>query len=886
MVIDGHSLAFRAFYGTPVENFQTSTGQHTNAVHGFISMLLRILEDHQPTSLAIAFDVSRHSFRTTEYPEYKATRGETPSEFKGQVTLLKEALTAMGIVTLEKENFEADDIIATLATQGAAAGQRVLVVSGDRDTIQLVTDKVTLLYPASQGVREMKAYNPAAVMEKYGVEPAQYRIIAALVGESSDNLPGIPKVGPKTATKWVHEYGSFAEIMAHKEDIKGVVGQNLRDNAHLAERNYRLNELIRDVELQVTLADLEFKTPKLELVAAAFQKLEFRTLLTRMQKFIAGREGTDPTITEKKSPSFSAGKTAASVEAGLALFDLADPLSLPASAQSRQLDAAAVMPWLEKAENPVVVLTQTMDEPGVLTVNMASATESVVFQWKLGSQEFLKFKNWLASAKPKQVWSTAGLQESSKIKIAGVKEDLKLLAQLKRPDLDNSTLIKALENTTSIKAVPHTGTERAAAIKQGITEVLESLTDKERQLYYELEMPLMPVLAQLHKRGVMVDKALLVSQQERLSKNILELENRAAAVAGHEVQLSSPQQLQTVLFDELQLPKTRKIKTGYSTDAAAIEELQLNAPHEFLDVLAEHRELSKLKQIIQTLLDEIRPDGRIHSRLLQLGAVTGRLASDQPNLQNIPIRSAAGMEIRRAFVHGAEYEGIFTADYSQIEMRVMAHLSADEELIAAFNEGEDLHRSVGARVFGVSPAEVTAEMRSKVKAMSYGLAYGLGAFGLAKQLNVSQQEAKDLMQDYFKRFGTIRDYLRDVVETARVNGYTETMFGRRRPFSALKSPNLIVQKNAERAAQNSPIQGTAADIIKRAMLRIEARIKKEKLHSRMLLQIHDELLFECAPGERERLELLVRKEMANAADLRVPLEVSVGFGANWQAAGH
>ncbi|MBB4070790.1 DNA polymerase-1 [Canibacter oris] len=894
MIIDGHSLAFRAFYGTPVDRFMTANGQHTNAIYGFISMLLRMLEDHKPSSLAITFDVSRHSFRTEEYPEYKGTRGATPPEFKGQVPLLQETLQAMGITVLQKAGFEADDLIATLTSRAVAAGDKVLVVSGDRDTIQLVTDDVTLLYPASQGVREMKAYDPAAVYEKYGVAPEQYRIIAALVGETSDNLPGIPKVGPKTATKWVQQYGTFAEIMAHQDDIKGVVGQNLRDNAHLAERNYRLNKLLQDVDIDVDLAALRLAQPNMEEMLAAFERLEFRTLKARVIKFFAADQGVAAGAGSEAGASSTAGAGNAVAAAGgeavvantvTGVSQIAAAAGGTGEIQARYLRPTEVMPWVESVANPAVVLVQHLDDTAEILVYLASESETVAFSWKLGSQDFLKFKNWLASAKPKQLWSQAGMVHDE-IKIGGVSVDFKLLAQLKRPDLDNSTFLKAIANVTDIKPAPFAGAERANALRLGAQQVLEQLTDAERKLYTETEMPLAPVLAQMHQRGVAIDTAVLEQQAAQLGAEIVVLEQRAAELIGREVSLTSTQQLQTVLFEDLQMPKTRKIKSGYSTDAAAIEELQMQAPHEFLDVLATHREQNKLKQIIQTLLDEVQEDGRIHTRLLQLGAVTGRLSSDRPNLQNIPIRTTAGAEIRRAFTHGPEYEGIFTADYSQIEMRVMAHLSGDDELIEAFNDGEDLHRSVGARVFGVAPAEVTSEMRSRVKAMSYGLAYGLGAFGLAKQLGISQAEAKQLMGDYFVRFGAIRDYLRDVVENARELGYTETMFGRRRPFPGLKSPNRILQKNAERAAQNAPIQGTAADIIKRAMVAIEARMKKEKLRSRMILQIHDELMFECAAGERMALELLVREEMANAAQLRVPLEVSVGFGANWQEAGH
>lgn len=900
MIVDGHSLAFRAFYGVPVERFQNTQGQHTNAIYGFLAMLLNMLEKYQPESLAIAFDKSRHSFRTQEYPEYKATRQAAPPEFHGQVPLLQEALAAMNIVTLQLEGFEADDIIATLATRGAECGNHVLVVSGDRDTIQLVTEDVTLLYPASQGVREMKEYTPEAVREKYGVMPDEYRTIAALVGESSDNLPGVPKVGPKTAAKWVNQYGKLPEIIAHSQQITGAVGQSLRDHVAEAERNYRLNQLVRDVKLPVEVAQLRRAEINVDEVKRVFAHLNFRSMLTRVLEFSLGKEAArvavSRPVTEKPSTAFTAPQPSATMQ------QLTDPIKLGFTPYSPSLlTADSITDFLESTEKCAVYVGESA-QPGCYSVGLARQDGCAEFEWRPNTPEHMHFQTWLASAAAKILWdakSVIRLLADKQIQVQGIGGDAQLALALLRPDLNEKVLSAAaakyldqhFKDADFSQLVPDMtdvagAAERAWAVYWLHEFALANLHAAGKQLYSEVELPLVPTLAALEIRGVAINLKELQSQLSQLREQITQIESEAFALIGHEVNLASPKQLQKVLFEQLQLQPGRKIKSGYSTDAATLHKLYEESGHPFLEKLLTHRESVKLAQIIQSLIDAVGSDGRIHTSLGQIGAATGRLSSNNPNLQNIPVRSAEGNRIRAAFTHGADYEALFTADYSQIEMRVMAHMSGDDALIAAFNEGEDLHRSVGARVFGVNASEVTPQMRSRVKAMSYGLAYGLGPFGLAKQLGITQREAKQLMQDYFKRFGAIRDLLRDIVEDAREAGYTETVFGRRRPFPDLLSPNRVLRANAERAALNAPIQGTAADIIKIAMQRIEQRISGSGMRSRMVLQIHDELMFECAAGEREQLEALVREEMANAANLRVKLEVSVGYGVDWKQAGH
>ena len=873
MVIDGHSLAFRAFFALPLENFVNSEGQHTNAIHGFLSMLLKLLQDHKPTHLAVAFDISRFSFRTREYSEYKGTRDETPKEFKGQIPLLEEALHAMGVRTISKEDYEADDILATLSVEGPKSGMDVFVVSGDRDTIQLVNEQVTLLYPSVRGVSELKHYTPETVRERYGIEPEQYPEIAALVGETSDNLVGIDKVGEKTAVKWIKEYGTVANLLEHADEIKGVVGNNLREQRERAERNRRLNKLLTDVDLGVAPTELERGAVDEAALRDVFQRLQFRTLLDRVLK----QEGS--------------GEQAAAVEPAVqspAVQKLVD----------EELDL-----WLERTKGTVAVSIAPDGLGGIAGFGVATEGASAYVPYKSGTGDYDGFVAWLASDAPKalhDVKLAIKTLDRAGLTLGGAVHDTRVAAWLATPtappktfelDWQTEALLGAqLPAPDPNQLVPEIAPEELGTVAWLTGELARAqrprLDEGTQGVLDDIELPLMPVLCRMERQGVTMDREVLQRIHDTMREQAAGHAEAAFAEIGHEVNLGSPKQLQTVLFDELNMPKTRATKTGYSTDAQSLADLQEKNPHPFLGLLLQHRETTKLAQIIETLLKAIQDDGRIRTRYDQTGSASGRLSSNDPNLQNIPVRTEVSREIRSAFVHGAEFETMLTADYSQIEMRIMAHLSGDEGLIEAFRSGEDLHRFVGSRIFGVEPSEVTALQRVKVKAMSYGLAYGLSAFGLSKQLRITQAEAKQLMLDYFQRFGGIRDYLRGVVMQAKEDGYTTTIYGRRRPFPDLSSSNRVLRENAERAALNSPIQGSAADIIKRAMLAIDRRIIDEGLGSRMLLQVHDELVFEVAKGERETLEAIVREEMGGAAELSVPLDVQVGVGPNWDAAAH
>lgn len=898
LLIDGHSLAFRAFYALSPDSFRTPDGQHTNAVHGFISMLLNILSAEKPTHLAVAFDLSRSSFRTEVYPEYKGTRGETPPEFNGQTELLREALTAMNIFTLTRENYEADDILASLADQGAAAGYNVFVVSGDRDTFQLIGESTTILYPV-KGVLNLARMDDAAVREKYSVAAKNYPDLAALVGETSDNLPGIPGVGPKTAAKWLQEYGSLQAIFDSAEEIKGKVGESLREHMQLAVRNRELNHLVRDLDFDFGFEDLKLGSVDEAKVREVFAKLHFRSLTERVLR-LRGASGSQ-TSDSGSQPGSSAAESSW-------VDDIANPAAdslgkastpdLPPSPTPSVVDFDTLQAFFT-AEKGTIGLAISGDLSAV-----ALATETEVLVWRPANAAELvtKLGSWLTdSSAAKAVFDGKNLSLrllGAGTELAGADYDGLLLSYLLNPlsrtyaldDLvaehlgidvaraDTNQLVPEEDETFGIDAW-------LALVLAEHTHRLVSEQDQLR-VYSQVDLPTNATLARMEHLGVTVDKIKLEALFERLSGEVSTVAQAAYDLIGHEINLASPKQLQAVLFDELGMVGTKAVKTGFSTNAEALTTLFEQTGHPFLERLLEHREVSKIRQIVETLLKAVGPDGRIHTNYGQTGTSTGRLSSDNPNLQNIPIRSERGREIRDAFVFGVGFETLLTADYSQIEMRILAHLAADEGLIEAFKTGEDLHRFVGSRIFGVAPAEVTNAMRSKVKAMSYGLVYGLSEYGLAKQLRMSNGEAKQLMTDYFARFGGVRSYLARVVDEAKTIGYTVTTFGRRRPFDDLNSKIFQIRENARRAALNAPIQGTAADIMKLAMTKIDSAMQSAGLKSQMLLQVHDELVFEVASGELEALKALVIENMSNVVELSVPLEVQIGVGSSWDAAGH
>ncbi|QQU96792.1 DNA polymerase I [Corynebacterium aurimucosum] len=872
LLIDGHSMAFRAFYALPAENFSTSGGQHTNAVYGFLSMLANILAEEKPDFVAVAFDVGRKTFRTEMFPEYKAQREAAPEEFRGQVELIREVLETLGITTLSRENFEADDIVATLSTQ-AGAGYETFLVTGDRDYLQLVDDSTTVLYPM-RGVSKLHRFTPEAVKEKYGLSPEQYPDFAALRGDPSDNLPSVPKVGEKTATKWITQYGSLDGLIEHAEEIKGVAGQNFRDRIEQVKLNRKLTQMVTDMDLEVGPADLEFKGAVASEVAARFDELEFGTNL---------RERVLNAV-----PHDAAAEAAAAEETPDVSVTVVDtPLAK----------------WLEGKKH-VAVFVQGDGTPGAgdaaALALVDSAFEGLQIELAdLDAEDDAALAAWLSSDAPKYVHeakATWHMLAGRGIELRGIAHDTALAAYLLRPgqrtyaltDVYQRHLQKSLGVATEQLSLLDDNqlVEQAGAIMELAAELTSQLQEIDSfELYTDLELPLVTILAQMEAAGIAVDRDVLETQRDAFIEQVNEQERAARELAGDDsLNLNSPKQLQAVLFDTFDMPKTKKTKTGYSTAAKEIEQLAVTHPHPFLDHLLAHREYQKMKTTLEGLIKTIQPDGRIHTTFNQTVTSTGRLSSTEPNLQNIPVRTEAGRQIRSAFVVGEDFETLITADYSQIEMRVMAHLSADPGLIEAYREGEDLHNYVGSKVFDVPVDEVTPELRRRVKAMSYGLVYGLSAFGLSQQLGIPAREAKEIMESYFERFGGVKRYLDEVVVQARKDGYTSTVFGRRRYLPELNSDNRVARENAERAALNAPIQGTAADIIKVAMIRVDKAL--EGLASRVLLQVHDELVVEVAPGEAEDVQRIVEREMDKAIELTVPLEVSVGVGKNWDAAAH
>ncbi|MFD4368733.1 DNA polymerase I [Rhodococcus sp. NPDC058521] len=887
MLLDGHSLAFRAFYALPAENFKTNTGQATNAVYGFTSMLINLLRDEKPTHLAAAFDVSRQTFRADKFPEYKANRSKAPDEFRGQVDITKDVLGAMGIPVMAVEGFEADDIIATLTTQAQALGYRVLVVTGDRDSLQLVTEDVTVLYP-KRGVSELTRFTPAAVEEKYGLTPGQYPDFAALRGDPSDNLPGIPGVGEKTATKWIREYGDLAGLVDNIDKVRGKVGDALRENVANVLLNRELTEMVRDLTLDYTPDQLALAPWDREAIHALFDDLEFKVLRDRL---FATLESAEPEAEEGFEVRGGV------VEPG----ELADWLSKHASTGERHGlsvvgtrkpyggDVSAVAIAASDGEGGYVsTATLTPEDEKALGEWLADAAQPKALHEAKWAMHALRGRGWVLGGHTSDTALAAYLVRPGQrsfnlddLSLRYLKRELRVEdsgdAQLSLlDDVDQVDAAAAEAEILSARAV----VDLAAALDTEL-ENIESVS-----LLTDMELPLLSVLAELEATGIAVDTEHLQDLQSRFAGQVSTAADSAYDVIGKQINLGSPKQLQVVLFDELEMPKTKKTKTGYTTDADALQGLFEKTSHPFLEHLLAHRDATRLKVTVDGLLKTVDDDGRIHTTFNQTVAATGRLSSTEPNLQNIPVRTDAGRQIRDGFVVGSDFDTLITADYSQIEMRIMAHVSGDEGLIEAFNTGEDLHSFVGARAFGVPIEEVTPELRRRVKAMSYGLAYGLSAYGLAAQLKISTDEAKEQMEAYFSRFGGVRDYLREVVEQARKDGYTSTLYGRRRYLPDLNSDNRQRREVAERAALNAPIQGTAADIIKVAMIEVRKALTEADLRSRMLLQVHDELVLEVSSDEREQVEALVRDKMASAIELSVPLEVSVGAGRSWDAAAH
>lgn len=839
-------MAFRAFYALPVENFSTSAGQPTNAIYGFASMLINLIRDEKPTHIATAFDVSRKTFRSEKFPEYKANRAATPEEFRSQVSYINELLDAFAIPHFELEGFEADDVIATFVKHFSDEAE-IYICSGDRDSFQLVSDQVTVLYP-KKGVTELARMTPSAVLEKYGLTPKQYPDFAAVRGDPSDNLPSIPGVGEKTATKWIQEFGSLSELIAKVDTVPGKAGEALRTALPSVITNRELTQLRSDLPLSPDLADLSWSGVEISKVNQFFDKLEIKALKARVAPF--AKDGQVKEIAAKKVSVREVNR----VEFEKALTSSTDPVGLLLSESQAAISV-----------EPEVVLVAEIGQ----VADVISSFKGFIFH---GAKQAI----------------------SSKI-LSAVAVDTEVAAYLINAGSREIALNDLLQKYLGIELDNSPGDLFTSDWDPSITCYLQELwrvLSKELEamscldLYNQIEMPTMHVLAAMEATGIAIDSKEMKSLLDFFGKEEAEATSLAYKEVGHEFNAASPKQLQVVLFEELKLPKTKKIKTGFSTDAESLEWLFSTTKHPVLASLLRIREVGKLRTTVEGLLNSTKADSRIHTTFQQTTTATGRLSSTEPNLQNIPIRSDEGRRIRNCFIAQEPFVDLLTADYSQIEMRIMAHLSDDKGLLEAFRTGEDLHSTVGAQVFDVPVSKVDADMRRQIKAMSYGLAYGLSSYGLANQLDISPTDASILMSKYFERFGGIQDYLKEVVKIAREKGYTETILGRRRYLPDLNHENRGRREMAERMALNAPIQGSAADIIKVAMLNVEKAMKSENLASRLLLQVHDELIFEIAKGEHEVMEALVRKQMGSAFELKALLDVNIGFGKSWDLAAH
>lgn len=863
LLIDGHSMAYRAFFALPAENFTTAQGQHTNAIYGFATMLISLLKDEKPTHVAVAFDVSRKTFRSEIFPEYKANRAKTPDEFRSQMSYLHELVKGFGISQFEIEGYEADDIIATITKRAEKEGAEVLICTGDRDSFQLVTPQTTVLYP-KRGVSEMARMTPDAVQEKYGMSPEQYPDFAALRGDPSDNLPSIPGVGEKTAAKWVVEYGSLKELLSKADSVGGKVGDSLRANIDNVKRNRELTQLIHDAPIEFSVDALVWSGVAESDLTELFEQLEFRTLKDRLKVISSG---------EPEKPAKKADRVN---EPEFSLFgsDI-DSTVVTADEVSKKI----------LAHTGAISIAYELHEDRLhrYAVALDKQTAFLVHSSEMG--------DWATDARVEKIAHDA--KAVARVNgLTGISFDTSLAAYLVNPGVRAQEVSDLLERWGDGSQIDTSSAEQklltTACSLFGLRDSLKKeLEDRGlTKLYLELELPIADLLALMESRGIAVDKKELESLATFFDAEVARETKVAHDAAGREFNVASPKQLQVVLFDELGLPKTKKIKTGYTTDADALTSLFEKTSHPVLAALLRIRETKKLATTIEGLSVEIQKDKRIHTHFAQTVAATGRLSSVGPNLQNIPVRTEEGRKIRNCFIAGSGYDALLTADYSQIEMRIMAHLSHDKNLLQAFESGEDLHASIAAEVFGVKASDVDPEMRRQIKAMSYGLAYGLSSYGLAVQLDLTPPAAQEFMDRYFERFGGIRDYLKTVVEDARKVGYTETVMGRRRYLPDLMHDNRQRREVAERMALNAPIQGSAADIIKQAMLNVQSALVAGKFTSRLLLQVHDELILEVVNAEVDAVSELVRTQMGSAYPLRAPLDVSVGIGKSWNEAAH
>jgi len=861
LLLDGHSLAFRAFFALP-DTLVTSSGQVTNAVYGFTAMLIKLLADERPQGVVVCFDKGVPQFRVDQYAEYKAGRAATPDLFKQQLPLIGEVLETLRVPAVELEGYEADDLLATLTKHAREEEFEVIIVTGDRDILQLVRDGVSVIM-TRRGISDVIRYDAPTVLERYGIPPEKWTDFVALKGETSDNLPGVPGIGDKTAAQLINKYGDIESVIAHADELTPKLRDGIKAHANQVRVNKELGRLLDDVSLDLDPANLRLEPWDDEVVRKLFTSLEFRSLHERLKELKLHAAAVSPSLELSSISDFVSEKDLrgsetvafAWSEEWVALCDRpGEARVLPFSEAIHRLAGCLKDPNRRKIAHDAKLLYRSALTAGVEIQGLHCDTKIASYLLEPGS------------ASGYTLTDTVG-------RYLGVSMD----ADKAEPQTGEQTSLSFSEDEKSrvcreavaVRAVAPVVEERLR--NQGIWELATSL-----------EFPLVEVLARMEHNGILVDRDYLEKLNADFGQKMATLERTVQELAGEEFNVNSNPQLQRILFEKLSLPKTRKIKTGYSTDAAELEKLA--GTHPIVASLLEYREVSKLKNgFTEMLLALIDPEShRIHTTYEQTTAATGRLSSIAPNLQNVPIRGEAGRQIRRAFIAPPDHV-LLSADYSQIELRVLAHLSEDETFCQAFAQGHDFHAMIAAKVYGIALADVTSAMRNQVKQFSYGIAYGMSTYGVSQRLGVEMDEAANFVEAYYAQFPKVKEFLTSQVEKAKIDGFTTTMFGRRRYLPELRSSNFRLRALGERMALNAPIQGSAADIIKKAMIGVDAALRKEPV-AKMLLTVHDELVFEV-PGERlEHARGLIEKEMTKAADLRCGLAVDVHTGSNWAEA--
>ncbi len=857
ILLDGNSLANRAFYALRL--FSTSEGIFTNAVYGFLTMLYKLIEEEKPDYLAVAFDKGKVTFRHADYAEYKGTRKAAPDEFRPQLDLLREVLTALNVPWFRIDNFEADDIIGTLSARATEQGLETLIVTGDRDALQLVNDKVTVMM-TKKGISETVRYNPAQLQEELGLTPPQIIELKALMGDSSDNIPGVPGVGEKTALKLLGEYGTVDNVYEHLDEVKGALQTKLKENQELAFLSRKLATISLEAPVDLKPEELKLHEPSYAEATALFKKLEFKSLLPK----VTPKEGTAEAaqVAEQAEAVAVSVVQARQIEtAGALKLEAAKPLPLLAQTAVLATNPGCPRPvGVAVGAEPAWVTGEALKDLGPL---MAEADD-------LYGHDLKPLYNWAYGQghKPRPASFDAALAAYLLDPGRNTYDLGDLARQHGLGELPVGDLPDAWATRASILPALRSRME-AALEEQGLT-----------RLFREVEMPLMPILAEMEAVGVGINQGTLAEMSVDLDRRIQQLTSEIYELAGTSFNIGSPKQLGEILFERLRLPAGKKTKTGgYSTDAEVLEELAAEYP--IAERILDYRTLTKLKgTYVDALGQLIAKDGRIHTTFGQTVAETGRLSSKDPNLQNIPIRIEEGRRIRKAFVP-AKGHILLAADYSQIELRVVAHYSGDPALKEAFEQDQDIHTRTAAEVWDRPMSEVTSEMRRKAKAVNFGLIYGQTDFGLARAVGMSRAEAKSFIETYFEKFAGVRRYMEEKKAEAKEKGYVTTLDGRKRLLPEINHRIYTIRQNAERMAINTPIQGTAADMMKRAMITVRAALAESGLSARMILQVHDELVFECPPEEKEALARLVKREMEGAMKLDVPLKVDVKAGPDW-----